>query len=367
MSLPIARRLLATAFAGIALWSITPARAQDVLGSTGITGAGSTFAFPVISQWSRQYREGDTVGGITVFAGSGLDSPSASTALDYESVGSLAGTQRVRQGAVDFGASDVPLRSDELTKLGLGQFPIVIGGVAVVVNLDGVAPGQLKLTGPLLADIYLGKIDSWSDPAIKTLNPELKLPDAKIAVVRRSDGSGTTYNFTDYLSRVSARWKEKVGADLAVSWPTGAGAKGNTGVAQAVKQTRHAIGYVEYSVALQSKLSFAQLQNQSGRFIAPAPASFQAAAASAKWTSASDFDLLLNDAPGEGAYPLVATVYVLMPKSASASRTTRTLDFFQWSLDQGAPEAARLGYVPLPAPLVKQVKAYWASRYKYGL
>jgi phosphate transport system substrate-binding protein len=252
------------------------------------------------------------------------------------------------------------LKPEDLTKLGLAQFPIVMGGVVPVVNVDGIGPGAIKLTGQLLADIYLGKIANWADPAIKAINPDLKLPDAKIVVVRRSDGSGTTFNWADYLSKMSAQWRDKVGVDTTLSWPTGTGAKGNEGVARAVKQVKNSIGYVEYSHVVQQKLSYALIQNRAGKFVKPDPQSFRAAAASADWAKTTDFYLLLTDAPGDDAYPIAATVFVLMPKQAAASRSSRAaLGFFKWSLEKGAKDAAALGYVPLPDTLVKQVQDYW--------
>ncbi|KNZ33793.1 MAG: hypothetical protein AD742_04570 [Methylibium sp. NZG] len=352
--------------AAAALTATAPASAQDVMGTAGVRGAGSTFAYPIIARWSAAYRNERARGSAFPTANSGLEDPPASSALQYEPVGSLAGMLRLKVGAVDFAASDVPLKSAELTRFGLAQFPIVVGGIVAVVNIEGVGPGQLKLTGPLLADIFLGKVRVWADPAIQALNPTLKLPDAAIAVVQRADGSGTTFNFTDYLTKVSPAWKERVGSDLLVPWPTGASARGNTGMAQAVRQTRNSIGYVEFATALQTRLSYAQLQNQAGRFVQPSPASFQAASAGADWAKASDFDLMLTDAPGPDAYPIVATVFVLMQKSASRVKTAAALDYFGWSLDKGAPIAASLGYVPLPEPLVKQVRSYWATTLQPG-
>jgi phosphate transport system substrate-binding protein len=346
--------------------SIVPVHAQDVIGNTGVTGAGSTFAYPVISKWAQGYQRWLANGGDFPSPNAGLDTPPPGVAVDYESVGSLAGTMRVKQAAVDFGASDVPMISAELGKLGLAQFPLVIGGVVAVVNIDGVAPGAMRFDGPVLADIFLGRIDNWSDPAIKALNPDLKLPDAKIAVIRRSDGSGTTFNFTDYLSRQSPQWREKVGSDLLVSWPVGTGAKGNEGVSQAVKQTTNSIGYVEFSYALQLKLSYATIRNRAGEWIKPDQKSFQAAAASAQWEKTEDFSLMLTDAPGKDAYPMAATVFVLISKSAPWRRTRDTLNFVGWALDKGGADASALGYVPLPESLVKQVKGYWSRALKFG-
>jgi phosphate transport system substrate-binding protein len=349
--------------AALSLSAGLPASAQDVLGDSGITGAGSTFAYPVMSRWAHAYQRWQAAGGEFPAPNAGLDSPSVGTPLDYEPVGSLAGTMRVKDAAVDFGASDVPLKSEDLKKLGLGQFPIVIGGIVIAVNIDGVAAGEIKFTGPLLAEIYLGNIQNWSHPAIKAINPDLKLPDTRIAVIRRSDGSGTTFNFTTFLSRTSPKWRDTVGSDLLVAWPTGTGAKGNDGVAQAVRQTRNSIGYVDFAQALQAKLSYAEIQNGDGRFVRPDMQSFQAAAASADWAKAADFDLLLVNAPGDDAYPIVATVFALMQKKSSPRRARATFSFFQWVLERGAGDAAALGYVPLPQTLVAQVKTYWTSNF----
>jgi phosphate transport system substrate-binding protein len=358
--------VLSVALAACSAAAAIPAKAQEVAGAAAVTGAGSTFAYPIVARWAKAYERWVSGTGGVVMAGTGLDEPPTRQALDYEPIGSLAGTMRVRTAAVDFGASDAPLRSDDLRKMGLAQFPIVIGGVVAVVNIDGVAPAQIKFTGPLLADIFLGKVQNWSDPAIKAVNPDLKLPDAKIAIVHRSDGSGTTYNFTNYLSKVSPQWRDKVGFDLLVKWPLGTGAKGNDGVSKAVRQTANSIGYVEFAQALLTKLSYASLQNRNGQFVVPSSQSFQVAAQTADWGSASDFDLMMTDVPREGAYPIVATVFVLMHKTASPRRTRAALNFFEWSLDKGAQDAFALGYVPLPETLVTQIKRYWASNLKAG-
>ena len=351
--------LLGVAAVVFAAFSIVPAHAEQEIGGREITGAGSTFAYPIVSEWSRAYDrarfESEYDGG-----GSGLDSPPAGRSLTYEPVGSFAGMLRVQTGQVDFAASDVPLRSEELAKLGLAQFPLVMGGVVAAVNIDGVEPGQLKLTGPLLADIFLGTVTKWNDPAIVALNPDLKLPEAKIIVVYRSDGSGTTYNFADYLSKVSPAWKEKMGVDTLLLWSLGTSAKGNEGVALAVMQTENSIGYVEYAQAVKAQLSYALIQNSAGKFVKPEPASFQAAAGAADWANTKDFHMMLANAPGEAAYPIAATVFVFMRKEANWMRQPEaTLNFFQWALERGAKDAAALGYVPLPPTLIQQVKDYW--------
>lgn len=358
------RRTLLCIGAATAAASAFPASAQEI---NAVSGAGSTFAWPIISRWSRAYRLAQTGSGDYPTVNSGLEDPPSGSALDYEPSGSLAGVMRVTNRAVDFGATDMPLKSDELAKLGLGQFPIVMGGVLAVVNIDGVASGQIKFTGQLLADIYLGKIRNWSDPAIKALNPDVKLPDAQITVIHRADGSGTTFNWADFLSKASPEWRDKVGADTVLKWPTGTGARGNEGVALAVKKTKNAIGYVEYAQAMRTKLDYALIQNRAGQFVKPEARSFQAAAASGDWAKTTDFYLLLTDAPGDDAYPITATVFILMHKQPNWLRRPReTFNFFDWALDSGAKHAAALGYVPLPAPLVKQVKDYWSQNFRTG-
>lgn len=350
--------------AAFAAFSLPPAVAQEV---TAITGAGSTFAHPILSKWSREYRFAQTGSGSFPTVNSGLEDPPSGSMLDYEPSGSLAGTMRARDGAVDFGASDVPLHPAELAKLGLVQFPIVMGGVVAVVNIDGVRPGTMKLTGALLADIYMGRIQNWADPAIKAINPDIALPDARIAVIHRAEGSGTTFNWADYLARMNPQWRETVGVDTVLNWPTGTGVKGNDGVARTVKQTRNAIGYVEYGYAVRAGLSFTQIRNRAGRFVTPSLQSFQAAAASADWAGTGDFHLMLTDAPGDDAYPIAATVFAVMQKQPGwLRRPKETLDFFRWSLDEGGRYAAELGYVPLPAPLVTRIKGYWAKNFRTG-
>jgi phosphate transport system substrate-binding protein len=314
-----------------------------------VRGAGSTFVYPAIWSWSQGFRtaSGNIVG--------------------YQSVGSSAGVSRLRDNVVDFAATDRPLKPAELESLGLGQFPIVIGGVVPVVNIAGVGPGQMRLTGSILADIYLGKIKNWSDPALKALNPDIKLPNANIAVVFRSDGSGTTFNFVNYLSKVSQEWADKVGEGNSVNWPTGGGARGNGGVSFAVKQVANSIGYVEFSYVRADKLSYTLLQNQAGTFVAPDPESFQAAAATADWKNAPDFYLLLTNAPGANAYPITATTFILMYRQPrTPTRAKAGFDFWSWVLADGGSDATKLGYVPLPASLADQIEAYWAKTFRPG-
>jgi phosphate transport system substrate-binding protein len=246
----------------------------------------------------------------------------------------------------------------------MGQFPLVVGGVVPVVNLDGVQPGQLHITGALLADIYLGKIKTWNDPAIQQINSKLKLPSKTISVVHRSDGSGTTFNWVNYLSKVNPEWKEKVGEGTAVEWPIGLGAKGNEGVAELVALTKGSIGYVEYAYVLQNKMTYALVQNKAGQFIKPDAASFQAAAASADWANAKDFCLIMTDADGEGSYPIAATVFIIMhkkPKNLEHAKVA--MDFFTWAIHSGQQHAQTLDYVSLPDSLVQQIEAYWKGQF----
>jgi phosphate transport system substrate-binding protein len=272
-----------------------PAGTKASPGGAAITGAGSTFVYPVLSAWASDY------------------ATQTGTKVNYQSIGSGGGVSQVKAGTVDFGATDQPLAADELAKSKLAQFPVVIGGIVAVVNLSGAEPGKLRLTGPVLADIYAGKIKTWNDPAIVRVNPGMSLPSAAIAVVHRSDGSGTTFNFTHYLSQVSPTWKASPGEGKTVAWPTGVGGKGNEGVAGYVKQIPNSIGYVEYAYALQGGMTYAALQNAAGSFVTPSAETFSNAAASADWARARDFDLVMTNAPGANAYPITATTFVLMP------------------------------------------------------
>lgn len=312
-----------------------------------VTGAGSTFVYPVLSAWASDY------------AGQ------SGTKVNYQSIGSGGGISQVKAGTVDFGASDQPLDSAELAESGLAQFPIVIGGIVPVINLTGIEPGKLRLTGPLLADIFAGKVKSWNNPSIVKINPGVKLPSAPIAIVHRSDGSGTTFNFTHYLSQVSPSWKAGPGEGKTVSWPGGVGGKGNEGVAAYVKQLPNSIGYVEYAYVLQSGMNYASLQNAAGNFVQPSAETFSNAAETADWAKAQDFNLVMTNAPGANAYPLTATTFILMPKSPKeAARSKAALDFFRFALDSGQRQAKKLDYVPLPQPLVKQIEDYIARTIK---
>ena len=309
-----------------------------------ITGAGATFVYPVMSKWSADY------------------SATTGNKINYQSIGSGGGIAQIKAGTVDFGSSDAPVKPEELAKYNLGQFPSVIGGVVPVVNIAGVKAGAMKLDGATLADIFLGRIGKWNDPAIAALNPGLALPDQKITVVHRSDGSGTTFNFVNYLSKVSPEWKTKVGEGTSVKWPAGVGGKGNEGVAAYVKQIKGSIGYVELSTAVSNKMAFTRLQNATGNFIVPSDDSFAAAAASANWGASKDFFLIITNAPGDQSWPITATNFILMykkPKDVARSKIAN--DFFSWTHANGAQQATALGYVPLPPALVQQIEAYWAK------
>ena len=339
-------KLVALVFCGL-LFAVD---AGTAVKATEITGAGSTFVTPVLSKWAAAYGTA-TGNGIT-----------------YQSVGSASGITRIKAGTVDFVATDMPLKSDELARLGLGQFPLVIGGVVPVVNIDGIKPGQLKLTGALLADIFLGKLRKWNDPALQSLNPEIKLPDAEITVVHRLDGSGTTFNLANYLSKVSSEWRDKVGEGTSVDWPVGVGGNGNEGVAVFVGQIRNSIGYVEYQYAKHYNLAYALVQNKAGRFVSPDAESFRAATEGFDWSGTGDFYLVMTDAAGENSYPITAATYILMyRKPKDPARSKAALDFFKWALEHGQSEAEQLDYVPLPSSLVSQIEAYWKANLGAGM
>ena len=310
-----------------------------------VTGAGASFVYPLVSKWSADYNK------------------ATGNKVNYQSIGSGGGIAQIKAGTVDFGSSDKPLPPEELAQDGLLQFPSTIGGVVPVVNLDGIEAGKLRLTGALLADIYLGKVSTWNDPAIVALNPGLALPAEKIHVVRRSDGSGTTFNFTNYLSRASTAWKAAVGEGTTVNWTGGSvGGKGNEGVASYVKQLKGAIGYVELSYALQNGMAHAAMQNAAGNWVQPNAESFAAAAASADWKNARDFDLVITNAPGADAWPIAATNFILVRKQPrNPAATGAVQDFFRWAWKDGVAQAESLDYVPLPAELVAQVEAYWTE------
>jgi len=327
----------AAAFA-LCVSAVTSATAAD------ISGAGATFPYPIYSKWADAYRR-ETGDG-----------------LNYQSIGSGAGIKQIRSKTVTFGATDAPLTPAELEKDGLAQWPMVMGGIVTVVNLDGVKPGGIVIDGPTLAQIFLGKISKWNDPALKAMNPKLDLPDLAIAVVHRADGSGTTFNFTNYLSKVSADWKEKVGEATAVDWPTGIGAKGNDGVAENVATVKGAIGYVEYAYAHQNKLTYADMANKAGKEVSPTMETFQAAAANADWSKAPGFYLVLSDQPGDKSWPMTAATFILMYKSpGDIAASNDALKFFTWAYGKGDDMAKALDYIPMPDNVVAMVKKEWAS------
>lgn len=313
-----------------------------------ISGAGASFVYPAMSKWSADYNK------------------ATGNKVNYQSIGSGGGIAQIKAATVDFGSTDAPLKPEELSAAGLGQFPSVLGAVVPVVNVQGIAPGQLRLTGPILADIFLGKITSWDSPALAAINPGLTLPKQRITVVHRSDGSGTSFNFVNYLSKVSPEWKQKVGEGTSVRWPTGIGGKGNEGVAAYTKQIKGGIGYVELSYALVNKLNYVAMQNKAGNFVVPNNASIAEAAASADWANATDFSLVITDAPGANAYPISATNFMLMYKKAKdAARSKQAIEFFTWVYANGDEAATGLGYVPLPDALVTQIQAYWSKNFEF--
>ena len=315
---------------------------------SGITGAGATFVFPALAAWSDTYNRER---GIRV---------------NYQSIGSGGGIAQIKAGTVTFGATERPLSDEELKQYDLLQFPVVIGGISVVVNLPGVESGELKFTGELLADIYLGKITTWDDPRIAALNPDANLPSERITVVSRSDGSGTTFVWTNFLSKMSAEWKDKVGEGTSVSWPTGVGGKGNEGVANYVKRIRNSIGYVEYAYALQNNLTYGLVQNaDKSAFLEPYQDHFQAASADADWANAQDFRLILTAQPGPKSYPITGAVWILMYKQPKVPADSRqAVEFFDWVLTGGQEIASNLHYVPLPDETVRLIREYWHREFK---
>jgi len=335
----ISRNFKLCAFAGaLAIGAMGSASATD------ISGAGATFPYPVYSKWAEAYKAQTGVG------------------LNYQSIGSGGGIKQIKAATVTFGASDKPLEAKDLSDSGLVQWPMVIGGVVPVVNIPGIKPGDLQIDGPTLASIYLGEITKWNDAHIKALNPKAALPDLAIAPVYRSDGSGTNFLFTNYLSKVSATFQSKIGANASVEWPTGIGAKGNEGVANMTTQTSGAIGYVEYAYAKQNAMSYLRVKNHDGKFVAPEASAFQAAAANADWEKAEGYYLILTDQAGAASWPITGASFIIMyrqPKDAAAA--AEALKFFAWAYKDGADMASQLDYVPLPEKLVKLVKKTWAA------
>jgi phosphate transport system substrate-binding protein len=324
--------------AAVLVASISLASAAD------ISGAGATFPFPIYAKWADAYKK-ETGDG-----------------LNYQSIGSGAGIKQIRAKTVTFGATDAPLKAEELAKDGLAQWPMVMGGIVPVINLDGVKSGDLVLDGPTLANIYLGKIAKWNDPAIKALNPKVNLPDLAIASIHRADGSGTTFNFTNYLSKVSPEWKDKIGEATTVEWPGGIGAKGNDGVANNVGTTKGAIGYVEYAYADQNKLPVASMVNKAGKTVPPTMESFQAAAANADWPNSPGFYNILSNQPGDKSWPMTAATFILMyKKPVNVAASNSALKFVTWAYDKGDPMAQELDYVPMPANVKALVEKMWDS------
>lgn len=312
-----------------------------------ITGAGATFPFPIYAKWAETYKA------------------KTGTSLNYQSIGSGGGIKQIQAKTVDFGASDMPLKLEELEKGGLMQFPAVMGGVVPVINLPGVTGGQMKLSSTVLADIFLGKIKKWNDAAIVALNKDIKLPDEAITVVHRSDGSGTTFIFTNYLSKVSPEWKTKVGEQASVSWPAGVGGKGNEGVANYVKTIKGSIGYVEFAYALQNKMTHTQLQNKEGQFVQPDENSFKAAAANAHWDKAPGFYEILTDEPGKQSWPITGATFILMHKAqAKPENAKEVLKFFDWAYVNGGKMALELDYIPMPDSVAKLVRDAWKAQIK---
>ena len=321
--------------AGMAVISIAQAETQ-------ITGAGSTFAAPIYAKW------GDASSGTT------------SIKLNYQAIGSGAGINQINNRTVDFGASDMPVAADQLAAHKLMQFPTVIGGVDIIVNIPDIKPNELKLTGPVLADIYLGKITKWNDKEITALNPGLKLPSTAIATVHRADGSGTTFVFTDYLGMQSPEWKSKIGSSTSVSWPGGAGAKGSDGVAGTVRQIQGGIGYVESAYAEQNHLTTTLMRNHAGKFVAPTMAAFEAAAASADWSKVQNFAIDLNDQPGEKSWPIESATFVLLPTDPKdPNQSAAVKKFFDWGFAHGSDIAKELLYIPLPTSVHNAIRAAW--------
>jgi phosphate transport system substrate-binding protein len=313
--------------------------------ATDISGAGATFPYPIYAKWADAYKKLTGVG------------------LNYQSIGSGGGIKQIKAKTVTFGASDMPLKPEDLKAAGLIQFPMIIGGVVPVVNVKGVGPGQLHLDGATIAAIYLGDITQWNDAAIRKLNPKLTLPNTAIAPVYRSDGSGTNFLFSDYLSKSSAKFQSSIGANTSVQWPSGIGAKGNEGVANMTTQTDGAIGYVEYAYAKQNKMAYALMTNKAGNAVAPNAESFQAAAATADWAGADSYDLILTNQGGAKSWPITGASFILVYKQPSdAAAVDAALKFFAWAYKDGAPMAAELDYVPLPASLIAQVKKTWMTQ-----
>ena len=334
-------QLKTIAVAGLLAATVLPAAAVE------ISGAGATFPYPVYAKWADTYKKESGVG------------------LNYQSIGSGGGIKQIEARTVTFGATDAPLKGQDLDKNGLVQFPMVMGGIVPVVNLEGVKAGELVLDAPTLAGIFLGKVKSWDDPVIKQLNPNAKLPAQAIAVVHRSDGSGTTFNFTYYLAEVSPDWKSQVGSATAVEWPVGIGAKGNEGVSNNVSQTKGSIGYVEYAYALQNKMTYTKMVNKDGKTVAPTSEAFQTAAANADWNSVPGYGVILANQPGAESWPMTAATFILIPKQPpDPAAATEALKFFAWAYAKGDKMAEELDYIPMPKKVVDEIEKMWANEIK---
>jgi len=332
------KHLRIIAVAGLLAATILPAAAMD------ISGAGATFPYPVYAKWADAYKKETGVG------------------LNYQSIGSGGGIKQIEARTVTFGATDAPLKGDDLDKNGLVQFPMVMGGIVPVVNIAGVKAGDLVIDGPTLAKIFMGDIKTWDDPAIKKLNPGVNLPAQAIAVVHRSDGSGTTFNFAYYLAQVSPDWSKNVGFNTSVEWPVGIGAKGNEGVSQNVSQTNGSIGYVEYAYALQNKMTYTKMMNKDGKTVSPTSDAFQAAAANADWSSVPGYGVILANQPGATSWPMTAATFILVPKQPpDPAAATEALEFFAWAYTKGGKMAEELDYVPMPQKVVGSIQAMWAK------
>ena len=344
MTQNIAFRTLILCLFAVFMIPASPSRAETMT----ITGAGATFPLQAYNKWADSYQKIRKV------------------SLNYQAIGSGGGLKQILAKTVDFGASDIPQTIEWQDQNNVIQFPAIIGGIAPGINVPGIKPGSLKLTGEILANIYMGKITKWNDAAIAKLNPGLPLPDLRIAVIYRNDGSGTTYNFSDYLSKKSAEWKDKIGVGSALEWPTGFGGKGNDGVAALVKQQNGAIGYLEFAYIKQQSMNYALVANAAGKYPVPSLASFEAAAANAKWDKVPGYNLLLTDQPGDKSWPITATSFIILPRKADESgRVVAVLEFFQWAFQHGKDAAHDLDYATLPDNLVTKIKADWRAKLTY--
>ena len=337
-SLRLTAILLAVSLVGLGAWA-----------QSSLTGAGSTWVYPLVAKWAAAYQQ------------------SAGVEVNYQSIGSGGGIAQIKAGTVAFGASDMPLKPEDLSSAGLIQFPTAVAGEDLIYNLPGIQPGQIVLSGPLVADIYMGKIKKWNDPAIAKLNSGLNLPDTDITVVHRSDGSGTTFTFCDYLSKVSPEWKDKVGANTSVAWPTGVGGKGNEGVASYVQRIPGSIGYVEYAYILESHLSYARMINRDGKVVSPSLKGFQDASAHVDWSTAQDFYVILTDHEGPDTWPISGCTWQILRKNAPKETNMAVMKFFDWGFEHGQDMARSISFGPLPLSTVEAIKSYWKKELGYSI